>query len=147
MLAVARAVADLSGPRLFGGTPRPNLVPGQDLLVSGNITDRITANTTDNLYFNKAAFSTPAVNTFGNAPRALPDVLSPWRNNVDLSVSKTVKTGGHTNASIRLEVLNMFNIVQWAAPVSSVFGNSSFGQINNQANNMRMVQFTFRFQF
>ena len=41
----------------------------------------------------------------------------------------------------------MFNIVQWAAPASSVFGNSSFGQINNQANNMRMIQFTLRFGF
>ena len=132
---------------LFGGTARPNLVPGQDLLVAGDVTDRITAHTTDNLYFNKAAFSTPAVNTFGNAPRALPGVLSPWRNNVDLSVSKSVKTGGQTTASVRLEVLNMFNIVQWAAPVSSVFGNSAFGQINNQANNMRMIQFTLRFAF
>ncbi len=77
----------------------------------------------------------------------LPGVLSPWRNNVDLGVSKQVRTGGGTSASLRVEVLNMFNIVQWAAPASSSFGNSSFGQINNQANNMRMVQFTARFQF
>jgi hypothetical protein len=132
---------------LFGGTPRPNLVPGQDILTAGNITDRITANTNDNVYFNRAAFSTPALNTFGNAPRTLPGVLSPWRDNFDLSVAKTVKTGGQTNVNIRLEVLNVLNIVQWAAPASSVFGNSSFGQINNQANNMRMIQFTLRFGF
>jgi len=132
---------------LFGGTPRPNLVSGQGVIVPGDITDRITANPGDNLYFNKAAFSTPAANQFGNAPRMLPGVLSPWRNNVDLSVSKQIKTGHRTAASVRLEVLNMFNIVQWAAPASSSFGNSSFGQITNQANNMRMVQFTLRFQF
>jgi hypothetical protein len=132
---------------LFGGTPRPNLVPGQDILTAGDITDRITANTNDNVYFNKAAFSTSALNTFGNAPRTLPGVLSPWRDNFDLSVAKTVRTGGQTNLNIRLEVLNMFNIVQWAAPASSVFGNSAFGQINNQANNMRMIQFTLRFGF
>jgi hypothetical protein len=132
---------------LFGGTPRPNIVPGQDILVAGNITDRITANTADNLYFNKNAFSTSAANTFGNAPRTLPGVYSPWRNNVDLSVSKNVRTGGGTSATVRLEVLNMFNIVQWAAPASSQFNNSAFGQINNQANNMRMIQFTLRFAF
>jgi len=132
---------------LFGGTPRPNLVPGQDILMPGDITDRITANTADNLYFNKNAFSLSAANTFGNAPRTLPGVYSPWRNNVDLSVSKNVRTGGQTSATIRLEVLNMFNIVQWAAPASSQFGNSAFGQINNQANNMRMIQFTLRFAF
>ena len=69
------------------------------------------------------------------------------RNNVDLGVNKSVHTGRSTSASIRLEVLNMFNIVQWAAPASSAFGNSSFGQINTQANNMRMIQFTFRYQY
>ncbi len=132
---------------LYGGTLRPNLVPGQDFLTPGDITDRISANVADNLYFNKGAFAASPLNRFGNAPRMLPGVLSPWRNNVDLGVSKQITTGGRTSASIRLEVLNMFNIVQWAAPASSAFGNSSFGQINNQANNMRMVQFTFRFQF
>ena len=43
----------------------------------------------------------------------------------------------------------MFNIVQWAGlgTSGSSFGNSAFGQITAQANNMRMVQFTLRFQF
>jgi hypothetical protein len=133
---------------LFGGTMRPNIVPGKDFLVPGNITDRITANVNDNMYFSNDAFSTTAANAFGNAPRTLPGVQSPWRNNIDLSVSKNVKTGGQTSASVRLEVLNMFNIVQWAAPASSAFGGgSAFGQINNQANNMRMIQFTLRFAF
>jgi hypothetical protein len=132
---------------LFGGTPRPNVVPGQDFLVPGDITDRITDNVKDNLYLNPNAFSAAPANQFGNAPRMLPGVLSPWRNNVDLSVSKNVRTGGQTSATVRLEVLNIFNIVQWAAPASSSFGNSSFAQITNQANNMRMVQFTFRFAF
>jgi len=30
---------------------------------------------------------------------------------------------------------------------SSQVGNNTFGQINNQANNMRTVQFTVGFQF
>ena len=60
---------------------------------------------------------------------------------------KSFRTGKGTNLNARIEVLNMFNIVQWAAPASNAFGNSSFGQITNQANNMRMVQFTLRFQF
>ena len=132
---------------LLGGTPRPNIVPGVDFLVPGNITDRITANPSDNLYLNKAAFATAPSNQFGNAPRTLPGAYSPWRNNVDLSVQKRFKTGGHTNLNVRMEALNLFNIVQWAAPASAAFNNSSFGQITNQANNMRLVQFTARFQF
>jgi hypothetical protein len=34
-----------------------------------------------------------------------------------------------------------------SAMASSQLGNSSFGQITNQANNMRMIQFTLRFPF
>jgi len=138
---------------LYGGTQRPNLVPGQDFLVPGDITDRITSTTCptgctpDNLYYNRAAFANSPLNQFGNAPRMLPGVLSPWRDNVDLGIRKSVRTSGGTSASINIEVLNLLNIVQWAAPASSSFGNSSFGQINNQANNMRMIQFTVRFQF
>jgi len=132
---------------LFGNGLRPNIVAGQPFLVPGDITDRITANTSDNLYLNKNAFSLAPNGTFGNAPRTLPGVMSPWRNNVDLGIAKNVRTPGNTSASVRIEVLNMFNIVQWAAMSSSQFGNSAFGQITNQANNMRMVQFTLRFQF
>ncbi len=131
---------------LFGGILRPNLVSGQSILTAGDITDRITANPKDNLYLNSAAFSASPRNQFGNAPRTL-DAYSPWRNNIDLSVSKQVKTGHGTSANFRLEVLNLFNIVQWAAPASNAFLNSSFGQITNQANNMRMIQFTLRFVF
>lgn len=143
----ASQLVNTTGPYLFGGTPRPNLVPGQDFLVGGDVTDRIRANPNDNLYLNPAAFQAAPADQFGNAPRTLPGAYSPWRNNVDLSVKKDVRTPGNTEASIRIEVLNMFNQVQWAAPASSVFGNANFGRITNQANNMRMIQFTFRFAF
>ena len=132
---------------LLGGTPRPNVVPGVDVVVPGDITERIRDNTKDNLYLNPAAFSTSPANQFGNAPRTLPGVYSPWRNNVDLSVSKAFQTGKGTTLNARMEVLNLLNLVQWAAPASSAFNNSAFGQITNQANNMRLIQFTVRFQF
>jgi hypothetical protein len=132
---------------LMGGTPRPNIVPGADFLVPGDITERIRQDTTDNLYLNRGAFQTAASNQFGNAPRTLPGVYSPWRNNVDLSLSKRFRTGGSTSLNARMEVLNLLNLVQWAAPASAAFNNSSFGQITNQANNMRLIQFTARFAF
>jgi hypothetical protein len=137
----------LGGRGTTGAQIRPNIVPGQDFLVPGDITERIRDNTTDNRYLNPDAFSRPAANEFGNAPRILPGVYSPWRNNVDLGVRKEFRTGGSTVASVRLEVLNLFNIVHWAAPASTAVGQSNFAQITNQANNMRMVQFTFRFAF
>ena len=101
---------------LFGGTLRPNIVAGQDFLVAGDITDRIRANTNDNLYLNKAAFSRNAAEPFGNAPRIAAGRSSPWRNNVDLSVEQErAAPAARRRASVRLEVLNLFNQVQWAA--------------------------------
>jgi len=134
---------------LYGGTARPNVVPDVPFLVDGDVTDRIRNNTADNLYVNPSAFSTSAPNTFGNAPRILPGVLSPRRNNVDLSVAKNVQTPGSTSLSLRLEVLNLFDIVQWAglSAQGSAFNNSSFSQITAQANNARMIQFTIRYGF
>jgi hypothetical protein len=132
------------GQFLFGGAIRPNIVPGQDFLAPGDITERIGANTTDNQYFNLAAFAAVPTNTFGNAPRVLPGVLSPHRTNFSMSAGKKVDLPHGANVDLRLELLNPFNIVQWAAPASVALGNASFGQIRNQANNMRSVQFTLR---
>jgi hypothetical protein len=134
-------------PFLFGGALRPNLVADQPILAAGDITDRITANPTDNQFFNLAAFQAVARNQFGNAPRTLPGVLSPFRTSFSMSAAKQVHLAGRTSLSLRLELLNPFNIVQWAAPASSALGNSSFGQIRDQANNMRSVQFTLRVSY
>ena len=130
---------------LFGGTVRPDIIDGVPFILDG-ITDRISNSVTDNQYLNPAAFSASPANRYGNEPRLLPGAYSPWRNNTDLSVNKSVATPWKTHASIRMEVLNLFNQVQWAAPGTS-FGSSTFGQISSQANNARMIQFTLRYEF
>ena len=107
-------------------------MPGQDFLVAGRHHRADHARTpTDNLYLQHRRRSRAApANQFGNAPRTLPGVLSPWRNNVDLSVEQERRApAARTSLSVRMEVLNLFNMVQWAAPASAAFGNSSFGQI------------------
>ncbi len=135
------------GQFLFGGAIRPNIVPGEDFLNPGDVTSRIRQDTKDNQYFNLAAFQAVPKNQFGNAPRVLPGVLSPRRTNFSFSARKAVEIPGSITVDLRLELLNPFNIVQWASPASSNFGNSSFGQIRNQANNMRSVQFTLRVSY
>jgi hypothetical protein len=64
-----------------------------------------------------------------------------------MSAAKQVRLPGRASLSLRVELLNPFNIVQWAAPASSALGNPSFGQIRDQANNMRSVQFTLRLSY
>jgi trimeric autotransporter adhesin len=132
---------------LFGGTIRPNLVDGQPIVDDSDVTARIRANTTDNQYFNLAAFQAVPKNQFGNASRTLPGVLSPFRNSFSMSAAKQVNLPGRASASIRLELLNPFNTVQWASLASSAFGNASFGQVRTQANNMRSIQFTLRISY
>ncbi len=55
---------------------------------AGSITDRLRDDPDDNLYLNPAAFSEAPAGTFGNAPRLLAGVYSPWRNSTDMRVSK-----------------------------------------------------------
>ncbi|HUR32498.1 MAG TPA: hypothetical protein VM032_01800 [Vicinamibacterales bacterium] len=47
----------------------------------------------------------------------------------------------------RRERLNPLNIVQWVSLASNSLGNASFGQLRDQANNMRSVQFTLRLSY
>jgi hypothetical protein len=112
-----------------------------------DVTGRISTNPTDNQFFNLAAFKAVARNAFGNAPRTLPGVLSPFRTSFSMSAGKQIDLPGRAAVTARVELLNPFNIVQWAALASSSFGNSSFGQVRNQANNMRSVQFTLRVSY
>src|SRR5256885_4240539 len=78
---------------LNGAGQRPNLVPGQDVLANGDITDRLTAKPTDNLYLNPGAFALAPAFTLGNAPMILPGVRSPVRTSADVGVNKDLRLG------------------------------------------------------
>ena len=132
----------------IGGTQRPNIVPGQTFIVDGDITDRITREHDRQPVSEQGGVLDVGAETSSATRRACCRACS--RRGGTTSTSRSARTSrpaGRPRASVRLEVLNMFNIVQWAAPASSAFGNSSFGQITNQANNARMIQFTLRLGF
>jgi hypothetical protein len=132
---------------LNGAGQRPNAGQGTDFVVPGSITDRLIANFNDNLYLNPAAFSLAPSFTFGNAPRILPGVRSPMRNTTDLALNKEFRTGASTRATLRVEVINLFNNPWYAALQSTSVGNSNFGRVNTQGNYSRLEQITLRFQF
>lgn len=131
-----------------GGGQRPNVVPGVDFVVPGDITDRLKANPTDTAYLNLAAFTQAPANTIGNAPRILPDVRSPWRNSVDLGVNKEFRTGGSSRATLRLEIINLTNTPWYAALSSSSVSNTgTFGRVATQGNYSRFYQVTMKVSF
>ena len=132
---------------LLGANQRPNMAPGTEVLVPGSITDRLEENPDDNRYLNPAAFTLAPPGTFGDAPRILPDVYSPWRNSTDMAINKDIPFGGARRATIRLEMINVFNNPWYQALGSSAHGNSQFGLVTAQANYSRTMQITARFSF
>jgi hypothetical protein len=137
----------VNNTNLLGHAQRPNLVPGTDPLVAGSITDRLIANPADDLYLNPQAFTQAPAGTIGNAPRLLDDTYSPWRNSTDMAINKDISMGGGRRATIRLEVINLFDNPWFAALASVAQGNANFGRVTAQANYSRTMQFTARFSF
>ena len=132
---------------LLGAGQRPNLVPGVDVQVPGSITERLRNNPNDSLYLNPDAFTQAPPGTFGNSPRILEGVYSPWRNSTDMALSKEVSVGGTRRVSVRLDVINLFNNPWYVALGSSAWGNANFGRVTAQANYSRTMQVTGRFTF
>jgi hypothetical protein len=132
---------------LNGAGQRPNLVPGVDPLMAGEITDRLRDNPADNLYLNPAAFSLAPGFTLGNAPMTLPGVRSSTRTNVDLAINKDFPTSRTTKATLRLEVINLLNTPWYTRMASSSFGNANFAQVTTQGNYSRFAQVTVRFNW
>jgi len=132
---------------LNGAGQRPNIVPGQDFLANGDVTDRLTAKPTDNLYLNPGAFSLAPAFTLGNAPMILPGVRSPVRTSTDIAVNKDLRVGAGTTVTLRLEVINLFNAPWYTRLASASFGNANFAQVTTQGNYSRFAQFTLRLRF
>jgi hypothetical protein len=127
----------LDGGRLWDGTQRPNLIG--DPSTSGRVQDRL------NTYFNAAAFSRPANDTLGTAPRYL-GYRGPGIRTLDAALLKswTVKEG--QRFEFRLEAQNATNTPIFADPQTN-FGASNFGQITSTKVGERNVQLGFKYYF
>jgi hypothetical protein len=131
----------------FGGTQRPNLT-GAPFATSGSYADRLaSADHPTATWISGAAFSVAPANTFGNAPRTLPDARTPAQYNTDAVFIKDFRFGSKA-VQLKIEELNLFNRVNVRAlRGAGVFGNSNFGQTNIQAGFMRITQIMVRFSF
>jgi hypothetical protein len=138
---------NVNNTNLLGAGQRPNIVDGVAFRVPGSITDRLRANPDDDRFLDGAAFTQAPPGTFGNAPRILPGVYSPWRNSTDMAVNKEIPLGGERRATIRVEMINVFDNPWYTALASTAAGNTNFGRVDEQANYSRTVQFTARFSF
>jgi hypothetical protein len=132
-------VPGLQGGVLWEGTQRPNLIG--DPSTSGDIESRL------NNYFNTAAFSRPAADTFGTAPRTL-NYRTPGLRNADMSLLKNISIRESMRLQLRLEAFNITNTVSFGTP-NSTYGSSSFGVISGYAGGTgpRELQVAAKFYF
>src|SRR5262245_17472870 len=114
----------LQSPTLWEGVQRPNLIG--DPRMPGSVKDRL------NQYFNVAAFSRPAPDTFGSMGRTLPNYRSPGIRNADAAIFKNIRFTESSYVQLRLEAFNITNTATFATPHMS-YGATNFGVIDTYA--------------
>jgi hypothetical protein len=122
---------------------QPNLVPGVSLIPPGG--------QTIGDWINKAAFSTPAKDTWGTAGTDI--VRGPGLFQIDNAISRRINFTERLNLMIRMEAFNVFNRKELGNPNVN-FSSTLFGQITAVSNTTpigtgtaRSVQFAARFTF
>ncbi len=117
-------------------TARANLV-GDPNLSSSRARGEMIA-----MYFNPAAFATPATGAIGDSARNL--MIGPGYKNADLSLFKSFKTHG-LQLQFRAEAFNTFNFVNLNNPVANI-SSATVGQIQ-ASGPPRILQFGLRLTF
>ncbi len=128
-----------SGGTLWDATQRPNLVG--DPSMPGSVSDRMYN------YFNLAAFTRPANDAIGSAPRTL-NYRAPGIRSADVALAKQFAVNERMHGEFRLEMQNATNTPGFGAP-GAAFGSSSFGVISGYggARGPRTVQLGTKFVF
>lgn len=141
----------------FGGfSYRPNLVPG--------VSTRCPAYSVPECQYNVAAFTDPGVNVPGNTPRNF--LRGRPFAQVDLSVAKNTRITETTALQLRVDMFNVFNLVNFADPSGGVtpgstpnsllptaFFGRSVSTVGNQLGGLlgfggpRQIQLSARFSF
>ncbi|HWD98534.1 MAG TPA: hypothetical protein VG345_05845, partial [Bryobacteraceae bacterium] len=115
---------------------------------TGSRPDRIASgvlsNPTINLWFNPAAFATPAQYVYGNAGRDI--LFGPGRTNLDASLFKDFHPVERLTAQFRFESFNILNHPQFGQPNASI-GNGAVGTITSTVGNPRQMQVALRLVF
>lgn len=133
-------VPGLDSPTLWDASQRPNLIG--DPRTSGSPVQRL------NQYFNPAAFSRPAPDTYGTAPRTLPNYRAFGLRNGDVTLMKNFRLAERKSVQLRIESFNLTNTPAFGVPNAS-FGSSSFGIISGYATGCgaRQMQVAVKFYY
>ena len=102
------------------------------------------ANPSRQMWFNTAAFATPAQYTYGNTPRN--SLRTESFKNLDMSLFREFPFYREASLQLRLDAFNVFNHPVWGIPGTTQNG-TNFGVVNSTANSPRQMQLSGKIVF
>ena len=96
-------------------------------------------------WFNPAAFQAVASGTFGNELRNR--LTGPGFQNVDLTLQRQITLGQRVSATLRWDIFNVFNTVNFGLPNRNISDAATFGTISSLSSDPRIMQFAVRLGF
>jgi hypothetical protein len=96
-------------------------------------------------WFNTAAFQAVTSGTFGNEQRNR--LTGPGFQNFDLTVQRQIRFSGRSAVTLRWDLFNLFNTVNFGLPNRDISTAATFGTISSLASDPRTMQIAARFTF
>jgi Carboxypeptidase regulatory-like domain len=126
---------------------RPDVTPGCQKSTGHSF----VPGTNEPNWFNQSCFTAPGAWEFGDESRVDSTLRGAGINNWDIAVYKTTNFGPDNKLGLqfRTEFFNTFNRVQFGPPNTAccTANNASFGIVNSQLNNPRLIQLALKFLF
>jgi hypothetical protein len=96
-------------------------------------------------WFNTAAFQAVTSGFFGNEQRN--QLTGPGFQNFDMTFQRQIKLGPRLAATLRWDIFNVFNTVNFGLPNRDISTAATFGSISSLASDPRTMQLALRFAF
>jgi len=96
-------------------------------------------------WFNIAAFQAVTSGTFGNELRNR--LTGPGFQNFDMTFQRNIKIGQRASATLRWDIFNVFNTVNFGLPNRNISDAATFGTISSLSSDPRIMQLAIRLAF
>jgi outer membrane receptor protein involved in Fe transport len=96
-------------------------------------------------WFNTAAFQAVASGTFGNEQRN--QLTGPGFQNMDLTIQRQIRLNQGVSVTLRWDIFNLFNAVNFGLPNRDVSSPATLGTISSLSSDARTMQIAARLTF
>jgi hypothetical protein len=117
---------------------------GQNMTGLPNLLGDPEGDKTVDSWFNKEAFQPVASGTFGNSPRN--GLRGPSWHSMDLSLSRRIDLSSRVGATLRWDIFNLFNTVNFGLPNRNIT-DANVATITSLGGDARVMQLSLRLQF